>query len=198
MEKKLNVALKEWAVVCDAVLAGRQPILLRKGGIYEAAGEFELEQSRFALFPTVLHQKPELVKSAWRSAIQSVDREPESITMRGWAEVFWIGRVPDRRAIDALDDLHLWDKPLIDMRLNYRPDYPLYVIVVRGLVLPQPVTVAMNEAYAGCKSWVPLQESIDINGSRAVLADSALAAIRDRITKTFGGVPPTEITHGNR
>jgi hypothetical protein len=32
---KSNIALKEWAVVCDELLAGRQVILLRKGGILE-------------------------------------------------------------------------------------------------------------------------------------------------------------------
>ena len=34
----LQVALKEWATVCHALETGRQTVLLRKGGIYEAAG----------------------------------------------------------------------------------------------------------------------------------------------------------------
>ena len=34
----LNVALKEWAIICDRLVAGDQAILLRKGGIDEADG----------------------------------------------------------------------------------------------------------------------------------------------------------------
>src|SRR6476469_947176 len=52
----LAIALKEWATVCHALETGRQMLLLRKGGIYEAAGEFELENPQFLLFPTYLHQ----------------------------------------------------------------------------------------------------------------------------------------------
>jgi len=44
------------AVVCSALEAGRQIILLRKGGIYESAGEFEIEHRQFLFFPTFLHQ----------------------------------------------------------------------------------------------------------------------------------------------
>ena len=185
MEKILNVALKEWSVVCNAILTGQQAILLRKGGIYEAAGEFELEHSRFALFPTLVHQAPQSVKPAWRSAIKTADREPDKITIRGWAEAFWIGRVPGREAFDSLDDLHLWDKPLIDMRFNYRPDFPLYVMVLRGFVLPREVVVKMNDEYAGCKSWVPLREDITLEGSRVVQSDMELQHIRNRIEMAF-------------
>src|SRR6478672_9678911 len=58
----LSVALKEWATVCHALETGRQMLLLRKGGIYEAAGEFELENREFLLFPTYLHQNLKMLK----------------------------------------------------------------------------------------------------------------------------------------
>ncbi|MGC8625146.1 MAG: DUF1802 family protein [Phycisphaerae bacterium] len=185
MNNSVNIGLKEWAVVCDAVLAGRQAILLRKGGIYEAAGEFELEQTRFALCPTLVHQRPESIKPAWRAAVKTADREPNAITIRGWAEVFWIGRAPNRAAFDPLEDLHLWDKPLVDMRSNYRPDYPLYVIIVRAWVLPQPVTIALDDQYAGCKSWVRLPQDIALAGSSVALPDASLRSIQARIKNTF-------------
>ena len=185
MQSFLNMGLKEWSIVCDAVLAGQQAILLRKGGIYEAAGEFELEHSQFVLFPTVLHQKPESVKAAWRGGIKTVDREPAEIIIRGWAEVFFIARVPDRSAFDLLDDLHLWDKPLIDMRFNYRPDYPLYIIVLRAWALPQPLKIALDPQYAGCKSWVPLRDPIAVHGSEPVKPDVELLEIKRRIVTTF-------------
>ena len=58
----LQVALKEWATVCRALESGRQIILLRKGGIYEAAGEFEVEHREFLLFPTYVHQNLKMLK----------------------------------------------------------------------------------------------------------------------------------------
>ena len=60
----LNIALKEWAIICDLLLEGRLALLLRKGGIREAngPGEFELEQPRFLLFPSWMHQRPEMIE----------------------------------------------------------------------------------------------------------------------------------------
>ena len=48
----LHWALKEWAVICRALAEGRQSLLLRKGGIAEAGGAFQVEQPRFWLLPT--------------------------------------------------------------------------------------------------------------------------------------------------
>ena len=41
--------------------------------------------------------------------------------------------------MDALDGEHIWTAPLIDMRFNYRPQNPLYLLLVRAfrsLLLP--------------------------------------------------------------
>ena len=57
-------ALKEWAVTIAALEAGDQVLIVRKGGIGEK--RFELPHPRFYLFPTYAHQRPELVKPAWR------------------------------------------------------------------------------------------------------------------------------------
>ena len=34
----LDLALKEWAVICDLLATGRQTLVLRKGGIAEEQG----------------------------------------------------------------------------------------------------------------------------------------------------------------
>ena len=119
-----------------------------------------------------------------------MDREPEEITIRGWAEVFFIARVPNRWAFDLMDDLHLWDKPLIDMRFNYRPDYPLYIIVVRAWKLPQPLKLSLDPQYAGCKSWVPLRDPIGLHGSQLVTPDAELLEIKRRIVTAFHRTNP--------
>ena len=53
----LQHAFKEWAVICRALAEGRQALILRKGGIAEAGGRFEVEHTRFWLFPTYTHQQ---------------------------------------------------------------------------------------------------------------------------------------------
>jgi hypothetical protein len=75
----LRVALKEWASVCGALSRGRQIILLRKGGIYESAGEFEIEHRQFLLFPTYLHQNAAMLKIDERSKLTTLAAEPAKI-----------------------------------------------------------------------------------------------------------------------
>jgi len=182
----LSVALKEWHLLCSALLTGRQTIMLRKGGILEANAEFELEHPKFLLFPTFVHQDPASVKPAWRDQIVRRTTEPEQVFIEGWGQCVKIFEVPSRPAMDSLDDLHLWDKPLLDMRFNYRPNQPLYLLVVKAFRLPQPVTLPYAIEYAGCKSWVTLQAPLPTAGSTPALADDQLHGIIARITMAFG------------
>ena len=57
----MRMTFKEWAVVVDALGRGEQIILLRKGGLREGKGGFQVEQTEFLLFPTLFHQQRELV-----------------------------------------------------------------------------------------------------------------------------------------
>lgn len=181
----LNVALKEWNILIDALLAGEQAILLRKGGILEADNQFELEHKKFLLFPTFIHQDPQMTKPAWRSRITSVRQEPENIELKAYAEAVKIFEVPGRAQMDRLFDLHLWDTPLIDMRFAYRPEKPLYLVVVRAFRLAAPVIIANTLDYAGCKSWVPLAQAVDVTGAAPALSEDALAALLARINTAF-------------
>ena len=59
------------------------------------------------------------------------------------------------------------------MRRGYRPDLPLYLILVRVYRLAHPCVIPNRPSYAGCKSWVNLTEEIDIGGATPVLDDAA-------------------------
>src|SRR4051812_17437412 len=72
----LQTGLKEWATVCHALEAGRQVVLLRKGGIYESAGEFEVENREFLLFPTFLHQNLRMLKPEAHAGFEPHPAEP--------------------------------------------------------------------------------------------------------------------------
>jgi hypothetical protein len=181
LPNSLPIALKEWAIVCRALETGRQMILLRKGGIYEAAGEFELENRRFVLFPTYLHQNLKMLKSEAHAGFEPRSAEPERITLSSAGEVTDIIQLKNRAQMDALDSEHVWAPPLIDMRFNYKPENPLYLLLVRAYQLPATTAVENTPAYAGCKSWVPLERAIETSGATTVIEDEEYAARRARI-----------------
>jgi hypothetical protein len=182
----LQIALKEWATVCLALETGRQVLLLRKGGIYEAAGEFELENPQFLLFPTYLHQNAKMLKEDAREGLEHRDDEPRQVRLSAAGVVTDIVRVESRTQIDALDSEHVWAPPLIDMRFNYRPDNPLYLLLVRAYRLQQPTAIDNTPAYAGCKSWVPLERPIPTGDALPVLDDVKYEFRRARILDEFG------------
>jgi hypothetical protein len=177
----LQVALKEWAVVCDALGDGRQIILLRKGGIYESGGEFEIEHRQFLLFPTYLHQNAEMLKPPQRDGLKLVNAEPRKIEILLAGEITDIIPMPGRQTMDALDDQHIWSSKLIDMRFNYRPENPLYLLLVRAYRLEKAVTIDNTPAYAGCKSWVPLEGPVSTGNAAAVLSDADFAERKAQI-----------------
>jgi hypothetical protein len=183
IDPRLNVALKEWASVCAALGDGRQIVLLRKGGIYESAGEFEIEHRQFLLFPTYLHQNADMLKSSEHSSLKSVAAEPDKITISLAGEITQIIPMTNRAAMNASNDEHIWTPKLIDMRFNYRPENPLYLLLVRAYRLQNSVTIDNTPAYAGCKSWVPLDQAIDASGAIPILDDAEYARRTQRIIR---------------
>ena len=186
----LQIALKEWATVCHALESGRQLILLRKGGIYESAGEFELENREFLLFPTYLHQNLKMLKPEAHAGFEPHGEEPSQIRLSAAGVVTDIIQLQSRRQMDALDGEHVWAPPLIDMRFNYKPENPLYLLVVRAYRLHEPVTVQNTPAYAGCKSWVPLEQTVALGDALPVLDDVKYEHRRRAILEKLGGVGP--------
>ena len=183
LPQQLNVALKEWASVCNALEEGRQIILLRKGGILEAIGGFKLEHPQFFLFPTYLHQNAQMLKEPERKRLMSLKEEPAQILLSSAATVTDIIRLRDRAQMDRLDQEHIWTSPLIDMRFNYRPQNPLYLLLLRVYRLAEPITIENTPEYAGCKSWVPLDAAISTAGAQAAIDDSDYEIRRARIAR---------------
>ena len=173
--------MKEWAVVCRALETGRQVILLRKGGIRESGGEFELEHRQFLFFPTYLHQNLAMLKPAEHAGFEAHASEPDEVTISAAGVVTDILQLDSREQMDALDAEHVWTPPLIDMRFNYRPDNPLYLLLVRAYRLARPTTIANTPAYAGCKSWVPLTQPIETGDAQPVLDEAHYDARRKSI-----------------
>ncbi|MDP9173604.1 MAG: DUF1802 family protein [Planctomycetota bacterium] len=186
----LDVALKEWQTVCAALESGRQIILLRKGGISETEGKFEIEHGQFLLFPTFLHQNVEMLKSSEHAVFQPASAEPAELTISAWASITDIIKMPSRSVMDRLDAQHIWSSPLIDMRFNYRPDRPLYLLLIRAFRLHQPIKIANTPDYAGCKSWVPLDQPIATGDALPVLDDVKFEVLRQRVINLIAAPKP--------
>jgi hypothetical protein len=181
LPQRLNVALKEWASVCNALEEGRQIILLRKGGILEAIGGFELENPQFFLFPTYLHQNAQMLKQEERGRLVQMSAEPAEISISSAASVTDIIRLKDRGQMNRLESEHIWTPPLVDMRFNYRPANPLYLLLVRTYLLERPITIQNTPQYAGCKSWVPLTEVLSTARATPAVDEASYATRTARI-----------------
>jgi hypothetical protein len=174
-------ALKEWALTCRLLLEGRQSILLRKGGIDEKG--FWIAAPGFYLFPTYLHQHRARVRDAYHADFdRAIAQRPAETILRidAWAEVLAAFEVNDARALASLPDLHPYSPEHIEERLTFRPKKPPVVAVVRARPLLEPVELPMDEAYAGCLSWVDVDVE-DVELGNPAIGDAELAGITKRI-----------------
>jgi hypothetical protein len=183
----LQVALKEWNTVSRALETGRQMLLLRKGGISESgSGEFQVEHREFLLFPTFLHQNLNLLKPADQADYTPLNEEPTEVPISAAGVVSDIIQLKSREQMNKIDDEHIWTAPLLDMRFTYRPENPLYLLLIRAHRLHAPVTIANTPAYAGCKSWVPLELPIEVGDALPVMDDVKFEMRRKSILDRLG------------
>ena len=155
-----HTALKEWSNVVAALGAGEQVILIRKGGIADPS--FGVDAERFYLYPTYFHQG------------ESESRPRIEITH--WCEVVRTWTTSDAAVLGRLAPLVALPPETLDARYRFRPDQALYVIGVRTWKLPLPAGVQFRDEYGGCRSWVSVDEEIDVSGSSPVLGEAELQA----------------------
>lgn len=170
---KLNIAFKEWAVICRALAAGKQSILLRKGGIAETGGEFTVAHKRFWLYPTYVHQQQAGIRAEARPLLdeaQAARPSAGTVCLSHWAEVTGIYHVHDLTLALLLAHLHYWSEESVRQRFHYR-EPGIYVLAARVYRAPAVHTITETAAYQGCKSWVELAAPLDTAHSTAVLGD---------------------------
>lgn len=180
----LSVALQEWAVCCRALGDGRVVLAVRKGGIHEQGGGFfRPEHNRFLLMPTYLHQDPIRLQQAFVAdhAQVKTDPAPGSHHLSLWAEVATIWRVTDLTLVQSLGPELLWSTDELAARFTYRDEPFLYVMALRVMRLPTPVVIPDVPAYAGCRSWIPLQQPVSLAGSMPVVSTGRFEIRLERI-----------------
>jgi hypothetical protein len=183
----LRHALKEWAVICRALALGRQAVILRKGGIAEAGGAFRVEHDRFWLYPTFVHQQADgIIPEARPLLDQALAEKPPAGTLRltHFAEVAGVWQASDPAEVEQLAGLHCWSAQTVRARFAYRRP-GLFVLAVRVRRVPGPLPLPEAPAYAGCKSWVELDQDAPTDGAVPVLDDESFAGVVARLHHLF-------------
>ena len=188
-----RVALKEWAVVCHELAAGRQIALLRKGGIREPTGGFDVEHREFFLFPTYFHENGEELQPAVRATLPDVARTapPGGIVRFDlYATVEAVVDVARLEPLRLLDGQHALAWSAVERRFHYRRP-GLHVIAVRAWRLARPVEIPALFRYDGCRSWVTLEQELPVGDARPVLDGESFHRRMARLQQALCAESPT-------
>jgi len=167
----MKQALKEWSIAIKALEQGETILLLRKGGIREEKGRFEVPFRRVLLYPTYEHQDPTLLKHS--GAVEQV----ESVCPRATIEISSLAEITDVMQVSNLDvvrsllPFHIWNNRFVEERLKWKPRSPLYLLLLRVFRLPQSQVIAYREEYGGCRSWIEVDE-VKVDPAIPVLSDA--------------------------
>jgi hypothetical protein len=188
----LRHAFKEWAVICRALAEGKQALILRKGGVAEAGGQFVLEHTRFWLYPTYVHQQHGGIVPAALPLLEQVEAErPPAGTVRltHFVEVAGIYHVHDLVPVLLLGHHYLWSEQTVRARFACR-EPGLYVLAARVYQAAEVFDLPVTPADEGCRTWVELDRGLSTDEAKPVLDD---AAFRDLLRTLDGFLNPTAL-----
>jgi hypothetical protein len=178
----MNIALKEWAVVVEALGAGRQLFLLRKGGIAESKRGFELRHRQFVFFPTWEHQQRDGIQAEFHGLFDGIETgSSDKVDIRYLAQVTDILQAPPRAQMERLRRHFIWADSYLRMRYGYRPDLPLFTVLLRVFRLPQSIEIPNDRRYAGCRSWVELYSDLLVENAQAVIETREFESARSTL-----------------
>ena len=179
-------------MIVRALLEGEQIVDVRKGGLHEDGRHFGLQSSRLWLYPTAEHQRPELLKPAYRHTIDLSAASPvgEPIRIDGWADVVGVATLTDPEQLEELGSKLIWSHEYAESRLKWKKRDPLWVLALRVHRLHDSVIAPWREEYGGCTSWVELADLPDDPArlpSDPALSDVAFEARLKGLTDALPG-----------
>ena len=177
----VRTAFKEWATVVDALGRGEQILVLRKGGIAEGPGGFQVEHPRFLFFPTLYHQQRESVLPQAQARYDEIKPQlppPELLRLEYCGEVVAWRRLDSFSSVQRLRGQHIWREEVLAQRFDWGKAANLFALAVRVFRLPKTIELPMLPSYGGCKSWVDLAVDIPTEAASPVLDESAFQTRR--------------------
>lgn len=167
-----QTALKEWASVIAAMERGDQMVLIRKGGLIEPAGGFQVVAPQFLLYPTFEHQTGSFIRPSFRRDFdEAMARKPTDghLHLQLCGVVEHSAEIRDPACVKRLEPFHIYHDAFLAQRLKWQPEQPLVLVVVRAFRLASPERLPLVDRYAGCKSWVELDRPVALQGAQPVL-----------------------------
>ena len=171
-----QLALKEWASVVQACAHGEQLVLIRKGGLIEPGSGFELVSTLFLFYPTFEHQTSNFIRSPNQHYVEDALAHRSSdgqLRLELCGSVVFSTQSREPTLIKRLEPFHIYNDAFLAQRLRWQPEQPLVVAVVRVFRLPSPQRLPLVSRYAGCKSWVDLEQTVSLQGAVPALDDQA-------------------------
>jgi hypothetical protein len=184
-----RVALKEWAVLVDAMARGDLIAMIRKGGIRERRAGFDVRHERFLLYPTYFHEKLIELDPRFHATLESSHgaHPPEgTIEVRYVAHVAAVWQVTELERLRAIDAEHGLTWGAVESRFRYRDDPRVHVVAVRVSTLASVASLPEARRYAGCVSWVKLDDAIDLRGAVPVVSDELFARRMQALAQALG------------
>ena len=176
LPSELTLALKEWAVVQRSLLEGHQIVLLRKGGLIEDIGDFDLRGPQFLLYPTYAHETErdgdlQPCFGQWLREEEDRKTPPDRIRIEAAAEVTDVVRVDDPATLLKLAPQHIWSPQFIQGRYDWEPYKPVFLLLLRAYRLAAPIVLPVLRSYGGCRSWIELDVPISTEGAVPAISD---------------------------
>ena len=183
----IQLACKEWASVCAALASGRQSLLLRKGGIAEPTGDFQVQAKWFWLYPTYVHQQQnQLRETQWLETGEMFKPHEKKILFFHLAEVVETFQFTKFDILEKLEPFHVLSKDCVSSRFAYRTP-GLTVMLVRIHKVATPVEIDETPFYLGCKSWVNLVDPLAVSATSPVLSPEDFSTKVDEIKTLVKG-----------
>ena len=187
-----RTALKEWAVLVEAMARGDIIAMVRKGGIREKRAGFDVRHDRFLFYPTFFHENPSDLAERFHPMLGAAHqrRPPEGlIRITHLAESVAVWNVLDATLLPLVEHEHGLAPAAVMSRFQYRGNPNVRVVAARILALPEPVEIPDARRYAGCVSWLELDADVGVSGARPVLPE---AALQQRVRALAAALGPPE------
>jgi hypothetical protein len=184
-----RTALKEWAVLVDAMARGEIIALIRKGGIREQRAGFSVRHDRFLFYPTFFHEKANEVAPRFAQQLDASHArrpDPGTIRLEYVADVVGVWPVTELDILRGIEAEHGLAWSAVESRFHYRNKPGVQVVALRVSRLAAPATIPEVRRYQGCVSWVELDKAIDVSNAEPVLDD---ASVMTRVARMRGLLP---------
>ncbi|NNC90749.1 MAG: DUF1802 family protein [Akkermansiaceae bacterium] len=176
------IGYKEWEAVCEAMGAGRQGLLLRKGGIHEGRSGFAFKHERFFLFPTRFHAQAGQVRVPFTPS--GGEWEPgDDVPVRYYCEARWARTLTDWERVRRLEPFHVWSEEVVRERFDCGEVTQIHCALVRVHALRVPWVLEYGKQFGGCRTWVTLPDPPEgwRHGMRPVIEDGAFGELCEAV-----------------